>query len=303
MRLSRAALAAILATAVAGPADAVTFSFSTIQGDTLTQAESSAFSTAAAAWTSVLSDPFVVTLEIGFRALASNILGQTAPGLLSGSAAAVEALLALDATSAADVSAVASLPASPAGNLFVTKAQLKALGVAQSGSDGRIEFSSAYTFSTQRSADGTIAAGTFDLVGIATHEIGHLLGFISSLDYGSVTPSLLDGFRYASSGVRSFAAGSGAYFSIDGGVTSEAGFSVGGAGQSQASHWAAGTGGIMDPTFSPGEVRNLAAVDVLALDVIGYDVTVPEPASLALLGFAVGVAAVRRTLGRRTAAK
>ena len=231
-----AALAAVLLLPAAAPARALTFSFSTVANDTLTAAQQGSFTAAANAWSAVLTDPFVVTLQIGFRSLGGNILGQTAPQLQTGAASYIKGLLAADAKDASDAAAIASLPASPAGNLIVSKAQLKALGAAATGIDGTIEFSSDYSFTTQRDAQGGIAAGTYDLVGIAEHEIAHLLGFDSGLDLVSPAATLLDEFRYASAGTRSFAVGSPAYFSIDGGATRLASFADGTA-NNQASHW------------------------------------------------------------------
>ncbi len=71
----------------------------------------------------------------------------------------------------------------------------------------------------------------------------------------------------------------------------------------QASHWKddALTGfdlGIMDPNLATGVVKLVGQNDFRAIDLIGYDIVsaaVPEPASLALVGFvAVGMLARRR---------
>jgi hypothetical protein len=84
------------------------------------------------------------------------------------------------------------------------------------------------------------------------------------------------------------------YFSIDGGSTVLAPFSTGvnfGDGF-QAQHWKddsllgkAPPLGIFDPDIDSGELGVVTPMDLLALDVIGYDrLVVPEPSTLALAG-------------------
>ena len=291
---------ALLLGLAAQPAAALTFSFSTIAGDTLTTSEAAAFRTAANAWSTYLVDPVTVVVRIGFRSLGSNILGQTAPTYVQASAAAAKTLLAADAKDATDRAAVASLATSTQTSLTLTTADARAIGFSTAaGTDGTIEFSTNYTFSDTRDANGGVASGSFDLIGIAEHEIGHLLGFDSSIDGGTGgVQTLLDQFRFAAAGTRSVTAGAAAYFSIDNGVTDINAFSVGGSGNSQASHWLQGTGAVMDPESSAGATQNIKPLDIQALDAIGYDVAVPEPESLALLGLGlVGVLLARRRPG------
>ena len=286
----------------AQPAAALTFSFSTIQGDTLSSDQASAFQTAANAWSTVLSDPITVSFQIGFRSLGNNILGGSTPALLAVNANLVKTRLAADATSANDAIAVASLPTYGANaTLALTNAQAAAIGIAAATNDGTIEFSSNYTFSTSRTAQGTIAPGTYDLIGIAEHEIGHALGFLSGLDNPGTPATILDQFRYLATGVRDTTLVAGAYFSLNGGTTSIAGFSPGPNDTYQASHWLLGTGALLDPAVAAGVVQNIAALDLLGLDVIGYDLVTPvgEPASLLMLAMGLlGVAALRRHAAR-----
>jgi hypothetical protein len=175
----------------------------------------------------------------------------------------------------------------------MTTANAKALGLLKTvkkTSDASIAFSNNYQWDFNPS-DG-ITAGQFDFVGIAAHEIGHALGFISGvdvLDYNSsstfyrdaafVYVNPLDMFRYST-----FSAGFGIidwsadardkYFSIDGGTTDLGSFSTGetwGDGY-QASHWKDDLGlGVMDPTAAPGELLSITALDIEAMDVVGWN--------------------------------
>ena len=95
------------------------------------------------------------------------------------------------------------------------------------------------------------------------------------------------------------------YFSINGGLTNLALFATGvynGDGR-QASHWKDNLGiGILDPTFAPGELGVITPMDILSLDVVGWDSAVPEPSTFALtlLPLALGALACSRRRARLT---
>ena len=190
----------------------------------------------------------------------------------------------------------------------VSNANARALGLLAPSSavDGSINFNNTSGFTWDFDQSNGITAGAFDFVGILIHEIGHLLGFVSGVDVldGNSPPiggpfgdslftyvSVLDLYRYSTlsdaNNVIDWTADTRAkYFSIDGGTTALGNFSTGvnfGDGR-QASHWKDNLGlGIMDPTFAPGELGQVSALDLQALDSIGWNLTaVPEPSSIAL---------------------
>jgi len=298
------------------------------------------FQKARARWEAQLSDPITVKIDIGYAALAPGVLAQAGAELEVIAYDDFKATMAADRTSANDFTAVASLPAgfmsggflsfnvllnrtveSPGATpytglssaLAISRANARALGFITTGRDGAITFSSNSNWDFN--PDDGIEAGKFDFVGAATHEIGHVLGFISGVDFldqAEVTDlpleadtyqTPIDMFRFStgSSLIDGTADSRLKFFSINGGVTTLAEFSRGvvyGGDARQASHWGDDLGiGIMDPTASPGELMAISAMDLVAFDVMGYNLTsVPEPADVALWVsvVAAGAAVVRR---------
>lgn len=298
-------------------ASALVFNFATKSGDTLTPDQAAAFQTAGNAWSAVLSDRVTVNLTIGFNsALSSGVLGTTVPTLYAVNYDAARSALVADAKTTYDATAVASLPATEAGPVLLTTAQGRAIGLSSiQANDAVIEFNSNYKFASTRNADGSVAGDSYDLIGIAEHEIGHALGFVSNLDVGATSGgasdrTILDLFRYSAPGSPSYAKGASAYFSIDSGTTNLAAFSDGVS--DQASHWVNnlrfnGSYAVMDPEGNLGKAINVTALDAEALDVIGWDglmaTAVPEPLSLLLLLPAVlaTVGSARGRMGRARA--
>ena len=121
--------------------------------------------------------------------------------------------------------------------------------------------------------------------------------------------SSLDLFRYSADSTAQnvidwTASTTDKYFSLDRGLTAIASFSTGrnfGDGQ-QASHWKDNLGiGIMDPTAARGELLAISANDLLAFDVIGWNVAaIPEPSTYAMMALGLaGLGAARRRAAKK----
>lgn len=310
-RHTLAALAVILAAqGWAGPSHALSIVFNDLGGVGVGTAAYDGFRAAAALWESALSDDVTVNINVGFTTLSSSVLGQTATAKNSYSYSSVRSALLADATSAADASAVAHLqPGSSVAmvttngsgarffddngsanntKVSMTTANARALGlISDNGTDAQIVFNSSFGFDFDKSNGIT----GFDFVGIAAHEIGHALGFVSGVDvidvwsrFGISADSTshlttLDLFRFSldsllhGDGVVDSAVGGTPYLSADGGETVLDYMSTGkyGGDGRQASHWKSGLGNLMDPTVSYGYSLDLEPNDLTAFDLIGWD--------------------------------
>ncbi|HNC52844.1 MAG TPA: NF038122 family metalloprotease [Accumulibacter sp.] len=302
-----------------------------------------AFAAAGARWSSDFTDNVTINVNAGFAVLAPGVLASTSTAAVLAPYTMVRDALIADATSADDATAVAHLPVGSVNMLInrtandpngagsatpyldangsannraiaMTRADAKALGLIAGNNatiDANITFNSSF-FYDFNPADG-IGAGLYDFVGLATHELGHALGFISGVDvldtesppaagpfpeddFTNVTP--LDLYRYSSDsavvGAIDWTADSRAkYFSIDGGATDIALFATGknfGDGR-QASHWKDDLGiGVMDPTAAGGEKLGITPTDLRAFDVIGWNLasaSLPEPVTPLLFASAL----------------
>ncbi len=295
-----------------------------------------AFNNAAAAWASRISDPITVTINADLTTtgpngnpFGSNTIGATQTVTLQGGYDTVRNAMVSDAAAqpaftqnqivtalptSAQFSATLPSGRSLSGNLLVTKANAKALGFtgldappASGGfgpSDAIIDFNTNFTFDYDNS--NGVSPGEIDFQTSATHEIGHVLGFTSSVDTidtttsattPTISPTTLDLFRFGRLSGNPATTSDFTTFSrnlvpgvdtITDDTTNEYRMSTGinGGDGEQASHWKDNnfTGsliGIMDPTLPAATVENLTDADFRAIDLIGYDVT-PEPGAVAM---------------------
>jgi Calx-beta domain len=192
------------------------------------------------------------------------------------------------------------------GTMWVSLSLARAVGLYPANASStdlnsmpQIGFNSIFNFDYDQS-DG-INPSLVDFTAVATHEIGHALGFSStSGETGTLRPAILDLFRFRpgvtdftntprimtiGGGSQIFFAGAANIFTPPG--TSEAGLSTGGPNGStanggdgrQSSHWRDDTRalggihyGIMDPSIANGRLEVITTNDLIAFNYLGYNI-------------------------------
>ena len=272
-----------------------------------------AFIRAAQRWENLIQSPLNIIINVDFGTtrfgtpFPSGVIGSTSVQILQLSYPDLRNSLLQAGTGAAKAQLYGLLPPSllptdigNASSALAASSVLRALGVlppaadpaaeqAQLGSPPSIGFNSALNFDFDPS-DG-IAAGKLDFEATAAHEIGHALGFNSTvglkeLDASApIVPAALDFFRFRPgvtnatfTATQRILSSGDPHILFDGAQTLalSTGRPDGSGGDGrQASHWKDDTFtsnyiGIMDPTLTIGVRGEITDNDLTAYDLLGY---------------------------------
>ncbi|MGH9875569.1 MAG: NF038122 family metalloprotease, partial [Pyrinomonadaceae bacterium] len=288
-----------------------------------------AFIVAANRWEAIVSTSITVVIDVDFgptffgEPYPSGVLGATGVSFQQGPYSDLRQRLINGASNAIEQQLYNALPLASVPVDFngvsssVTTASLtlpnaRALGLAPDipdpnlvplgQGDAGIGFNSAFQFDF--TPDDGISSGQTDFDSVASHEIGHALGFISESGGTSATPvSAWDLFRFrpATVNLATFTTaprimsigGSQIFFGnqVSTFATLELALSTGGPDPEpgdgdgrQSSHWkddalssARPYIGVMDPTLGTGIRRTISENDIVALDLFGYSISLPPP--------------------------
>ena len=286
-------------------------------------AAKAAFERAAEAWESRIHSSATIYLDADLSSdgFSSGVLGSTSSPSSTFALTTVRNALLSGANTASKQTIYSALPSnatpidvSPgtSSSVSVSASIARSIGLLNptaqpSDTAANIRFNSTFSFDFD-SSDG-ITTNTTDFEAVATHEIGHALGFTSRSGSGSTTPAMWDLYRFRSGTTSGTFTTANRIMSIGGspdplqfffapgmtfdpGSTTELGLSTGGPSAvttdggdgNQSSHWkqASFNGGvligIMDPRIPRGVHRSISNNDMKALDIFGYNSNaVPPP--------------------------
>ncbi len=245
---------------------------------------------AAQQFTNNYTDPINVNIMVT-AVPGTGTLGQSNTSLTVTTFANMVAKTVADATTADDATVTGvggSMPAAlvdpvaGAHNYLVSFAQAKALGISPDNAvtiDGTYTFGGGflYTYDPLNRA----VAGRIDYIAVSMHEFSEIMGRIGimGVDIGVGSPSYMqfDLFHYTGAGARGLNNGAGRSFSINNGTTLLKAFNNAAVNGGDLQDWASGTNDAFNG-FSSSSVKNdLTAVDLQAMDVIGYNFGTPGP--------------------------
>jgi len=259
------------------------------------------------------NDPITLYYDVGFGGVGGD-LGASGTNLVDEQYSTFQTQLAGDATSEAQKTADATLPATdPTGGstLAMAAAEAQMLGFTNAGvinadnPDGGIGFSDTKNFNYSADPNQTPVSGAYDFLGVVEHEISEVLGrrsLIQPAGPSGTTPfySPLDLFRYQGTNDRQLATGAPSYFSIDNGATNLGDWNNRQTGNSgDLGDWAGTTiGGSVVHTpdsyndnTNPDVVNPVTSSDVTLMNVLGYGLAAPAPSPIPLAATDVTITA------------
>jgi hypothetical protein len=264
---------------------------------------------AAQQFENLYTDPIHVNITVDAVA-GTGVLGNSSTFLNSitynnlRNAAIADAKSVDDQTSVgAGGSITAADPTGGAGTWWVSTAQAKALGILADNlnTDGTIKFGTGFTYTFD--PNNRVVGGAIDFIGVVEHEISEVMGRIgvSGGTIGAFTPSytLLDDLAYTGAATKGLGFVAGDFLSIDNGTTLLKQFNQVGGGDSR--DWQSGTNDSFNAFSNSGVQNDLSQVDIRTMDVLGYDLAVPEPGTIILFGAGLSLIVVGRV--RRKAQK
>jgi N-acetylneuraminic acid mutarotase len=293
------------------------------------QTAKNAFIVAANRWEAIISTPITVVIDVDFGTTFfgqpypdPSILGATGLSAVTGPYSDLRQRLINGGSTTAEQQLYNALPATAVPVDFngissnVTSVELsvpnaRALGIVADISDPNsvplgqgdagIGFNSAFQFDFN--PDDGISSGLTDFDSVASHEIGHALGFISDAGDAASPITVWDLFRFrpAVASLATFGTatrvmslgGSQVFFGNQTSTfaTLELALSTGGPDPGpgdgdgrQSSHWKDDALfstrpyiGIMDPTLGRALRRTISENDIMTIDLFGYSIGAPAP--------------------------